>query len=166
MSIEGDATDARWMALALEEAEAAFLEGEVPIGAVAVLEGRLLSRDHNRSVQLCDPTAHAEILVLRKAGREQGNYRLKDLELFVTVEPCAMCAGALIWARVGRLVFGAADEKGGAVRSRLEVLTPGLFNHSVDVKGGVSADSCRDILRRFFEDRRRRTREGSAEVKT
>jgi tRNA(adenine34) deaminase len=160
MNIEkGASDDEKWMAMAIEEAEAAFAEGEVPVGAVAVLGGRFLSRDHNRSVQLRDPTAHAEILALRAAGAEVGNYRLNDLELFVTVEPCAMCAGALIWARVGRLVFGTADEKGGAVRSKMEVLAPGLFNHTVEVAGGVLAEACREILRRFFEERRRRSRE-------
>jgi tRNA(adenine34) deaminase len=147
-------TDEEWMAIALEEARLARTEGEVPIGAVAVLQGQLLARDHNRSIQLCDPSAHAEILVVRTAGSRLSNYRLGGVELYVTLEPCAMCAGALIWGRVARLVYGATDEKAGAVVSRTRLLNPGLFNHTVEVTAGVRAEECRRILRDFFEARR------------
>jgi tRNA(adenine34) deaminase len=107
----------RWMKLALEEAHKAAQEQEVPVGAVAVLDGELVAQEHNRSIQLHDPTGHAEILVLRQAGQKLSNYRLKNLEIYVTLEPCAMCAGALLWARIQQLVFGSRDEKAGAVFS-------------------------------------------------
>jgi tRNA(adenine34) deaminase len=144
----------KWMTIALEEADAAAREGEIPIGAVAVWQGGLLARNHNRSIQLHDPTAHAEILVLREAARLLQNYRLPGAEIYVTVEPCAMCAGALVWARVSRLVFGARDDKAGAVFSKLETLRPGLLNHCVAVTEGVRDEECRAALRRFFADRR------------
>ena len=115
------------MEVALQEARQAASEGEVPIGAVVVREQEILCRDHNRSIQLSDPTAHAEILVLREAGRRLANYRLSGIDLYVTLEPCAMCAGALIWARVDRLVFGARDEKSGAIFSRAQPTGPGAF---------------------------------------
>ncbi|MGH9341749.1 MAG: tRNA adenosine(34) deaminase TadA [Acidobacteriota bacterium] len=142
------------MDIALEEAQKAYEEGEVPIGAVAVLERRLIARDHNRSIQLNDPSAHAEILVLRQAARKLSNYRLNGLDIYVTIEPCAMCAGALIWARVARLIFGSRDEKAGAVLSRTSLLQPGLFNHTVEATEGILAEPCRDILRDFFNRRR------------
>jgi tRNA(adenine34) deaminase len=144
----------RWMDLALEEAETAAREGEVPVGAVAVWEGNLVARDHNRSIQLIDPMAHAEVLVLRQAARVLTNYRLNGLQLFVTLEPCAMCAGALVWARVGRLVFAARDEKAGAVVSKTRLLEPGLFNHSVSYAEGVGAERSRALLQAFFAARR------------
>jgi len=143
-----------WMQTALEEASLAAAESEVPIGAALLLDGNLLARDHNRSIQYRDPTAHAEILVLRKAARELENYRLNGAVLYVTVEPCVMCAGALIWSRVSRLVYGTADEKGGGVVSKVRVLEPGRFNHKVEVTGGIMADECRRILRNFFSARR------------
>jgi len=146
--------DDKWMLLALEEAGLAAAEGEVPIGAVAVLDDTLLARNHNRNIQLHDPTAHAEMLVLREAGRRSGNYRLPGVEVFVTVEPCSMCAGALVWARVARLVFGTRDEKAGAVFSKLEVLRPGQLNHTVMVNEGVLEGECRRRLQDFFQNRR------------
>lgn len=142
------------MELSLKEAKQAALEGEVPVGAVVVLGNKLISRDHNRSIQLKDPTAHAEILALRTAGQTLKNYRLKDTSVFVTLEPCAMCAGALVWARVSRVVFGAWDEKTGAAGSKVNLFQPGLFNHSVEVTGGVLEEPCREVLRDFFEVRR------------
>ena len=142
------------MELALQEAEMAAQEGEVPIGAVAVRRDELLARAHNRSVQLHDPTAHAELLVLREAGRKISNYRLNGVEIYVTVEPCAMCAGALIWSRVKRLIFAARDDKAGAVYSRTSLLTPGLFNHELEVVEGILAEAARQILREFFATRR------------
>jgi tRNA(adenine34) deaminase len=142
------------MQLALEEAGKAAQEEEVPVGAVAVLEGELVARDHNRSIQLHDPTGHAEILVLRQAGQKLSNYRLKNLEIYVTLEPCAMCAGALLWARIQQLVFGARDEKAGAVFSKASLLSEGRFNHTVQVVEGILAQPSREILQEFFADRR------------
>ena len=144
----------RWMQLALEEARKAAQEKEVPVGAVAVLEGELVAREHNRSIQLHDPTGHAEILVLREAGQKLSNYRLKDLEIYVTLEPCAMCAGALLWARIQQLVFGARDEKAGAVFSKASLLTEGQFNHTVQVVEGILAEPSSEILQEFFAARR------------
>ena len=144
----------QWMNQALEEAQTAAGEGEVPVGAVAVSGGELVARDHNRSIQLHDPTAHAEQLVLRQAGRRLSNYRLKHVEIYVTLEPCAMCAGALIWGRIKQLVFGARDQKAGAVFSRASLLSKGLFNHDIQVIEGVLADPCREILQHFFSQRR------------
>ncbi len=145
------------MQLALEEAGKAAQEEEVPVGAVAVLEGDLVARDHNRSIQLHDPTGHAEILVLRQAGQKLSNYRLKNLEIYVTLEPCAMCAGALLWARIQQLVFGARDEKAGAVFSKASLLSEGRFNHTVQVVEGILAQPSREILQEFFADRRSTT---------
>ena len=144
----------QWMSLALEEAQAAAQEAEVPVGAVAISGGDLVARDHNRSIQLHDPTAHAEQLVLRQAGKKLSNYRLNKLEVYVTLEPCAMCAGALAWARVKRLIFGARDKKAGAVCSKVSLLSEGLFNHHIQVVEGVLADPCREILQQFFSERR------------
>ncbi len=142
--------DEQWMELALEQAVRAAQQDEVPVGAVAVLEGEVLARDHNRTIELGDPTAHAEMLVLREAARKLKNYRLLGVELFTTLEPCAMCAGALIWARVSRLVFAALDEKAGAVQSRAHLLEPGLFNHTVAVRHGVLARQSGALLQDFF----------------
>ncbi len=142
------------MQLALEEAHKAAQEEEVPVGAVAVLEGELVAREHNRSIQLHDPTGHAEILVLREAGQKLSNYRLKNLEIYVTLEPCAMCAGALLWARIQQLVFGARDEKAGAVFSKASLLSEGRFNHTVQVVEGILAQPSRELLHEFFADRR------------
>lgn len=144
----------RWMKLALEEAHKAAQEQEVPVGAVAVLEGELVAREHNRSIQLHDPTGHAEILVLRQAGQKLSNYRLKNLEIYVTLEPCAMCAGALLWARVQQLVFGARDEKAGAVFSKASLLSEGRFNHTIQVVEGILAQPSRELLQEFFAARR------------
>jgi tRNA(adenine34) deaminase len=144
----------RWMKLALEEAHKAAQEQEVPVGAVAVLDGELVAREHNRSIQLHDPTGHAEILVLREAGQKLSNYRLKNLEIYVTLEPCAMCAGALLWARIQRLVFGARDEKAGAVFSKASLLSEGRFNHTVQVVEGILAQPSRELLQKFFATRR------------
>ncbi len=142
------------MKLALEEAHKAAQEQEVPVGAVAVLDGELVAREHNRSIQLHDPTGHAEILVLRQAGQKLSNYRLKNLEIYVTLEPCAMCAGALLWPRIQRLVFGARDEKAGAVFSKASLLSEGRFNHTVQVVEGILAQPSRELLQEFFARRR------------
>ena len=142
------------MKLALEEAHKAAQEQEVPVGAVAVLDGELVAQEHNRSIQLHDPTGHAEILVLRQAGQKLSNYRLKNLEIYVTLEPCAMCAGALLWARIQQLVFGARDEKAGAVFSKASLLSEGRFNHTIQVVEGLLAQPSRELLQEFFAKRR------------
>ena len=150
----------RWMEVALEEARQAAREGEVPVGAVLVRHGELLARDHNRSIQRSDPTAHAEILVLRRAGELLSNYRLTGSDLYVTLEPCAMCAGALVWARVKRLYYAAPDLKAGAVSSRVGLLKPGLFNHSPEVVPGVREAEARRLLQDFFSRLRTNRRAG------
>lgn len=142
------------MTQAIEEASRAAAEGEVPVGAVAVFENRVIAREHNRSIQLSDPTAHAEILLLRRVGEILQNYRLNGVQVYATLEPCAMCAGALIWARVEGLVFGAPDYKAGGVRSKANLLEPGRFNHTVLYVGGVLEEQCRQLLQDFFRSRR------------
>jgi tRNA(adenine34) deaminase len=146
--------DRRWMRLALREAERAFEQGEVPVGAVVVKGGQLLGRGHNRVEQLKDPTAHAEILAVTAACEAVGSKFLDGCTLYVTLEPCPMCAGALVWARLGRLVFGAFDEKAGAVGTLYNIPEDGRLNHRVDVVSGVEADAAADLLRQFFRTRR------------
>jgi len=148
------AEDERFMGLALEEADRAATAGEVPVGAVVVLDGRAVARGHNAPVADRDPTAHAEIVALRAAARELGNYRLPDVTLYSTVEPCAMCCGALVHARVARLVYGAADPKAGAVRSLFRLLEDARLNHHVAVTAGVRASECGSRLSEFFRNRR------------
>ncbi len=139
---------------ALREAQRAMALGEVPIGAVVVRNGQIVGRGCNRPVSSHDPTGHAEILALREAGGNVGNYRLLDCDLFVTVEPCAMCAGAITHARIRRLVYGADDPKAGAVHSMLQVLNHPKLNHRVEVSSGVLAARCMDLLQTFFRERR------------
>lgn len=139
---------------ALREAQRAQALGEVPIGAVVVLEGRVIGRGCNRPITENDPTAHAEILALREAGHTISNYRLQDCDLFVTIEPCAMCAGAITHARIRRLIYGAADPKAGGVKSVVEVLNHQGLNHHVQVTAGVLAGRCREMLQAFFRDKR------------
>lgn len=139
-----------FMEIALEEAEAAAREGEVPVGAVLVRGEEVLARDHNRNIALCDPTAHAEILVLRQAARVVGNRRLLGCDLYVTVEPCVMCAGAIVHARIRRLIFGARDEKGGAL-SLYGILCDEKLNHIVEVLEGVKASHARALMQSFFK---------------
>ncbi len=146
--------DEEFMRLALAEAEKALLAGEVPVGAVIVRGGEVIASAHNGPVGLKDPSAHAEILALRRAAAAEGNYRLAGATLYVTIEPCLMCAGALIHARVSRLVFGASDPKGGAVVSLYGVLQDARLNHRVDVTGGVLREACSEILSRFFREKR------------
>ncbi len=146
--------DIQYMQEALAEARAAAVAGEVPIGAVIVHEGKILARAGNRTIRDCDPTAHAEIIVLREAARLLGNHRLADTTLYVTIEPCSMCAGAIIQARVPRLVYGADDPKGGAVRSCFEILSHPRLNHQVEVTPGVLAADCAAIIQSFFAERR------------
>ena len=147
--------DREFMALALEEAEKAFEAGEVPVGAVIVDgEGGVLARAHNLTVSNNDPTAHAEILALRLAAKKIGNYRLTGTTLYVTVEPCPMCAGALVWARVRRLVYGAADPKAGAAGTLYTIPGDERLNHRVEVTTNILEEECRAILQRFFRERR------------
>jgi tRNA(adenine34) deaminase len=146
--------DEQFMRIALEEARRALGEKEVPVGAVLVFRGEVIGRGRNRPVALSDPTAHAEILALRRGAIWMGNYRLPDSTLYVTVEPCIMCAGAILQARVRRLVFGAEDPKGGAVRSLYPLLEDERLNHRVEVTSGVLLEECREILRCFFQERR------------
>jgi tRNA(adenine34) deaminase len=146
--------DIHFMQEALAEARAAAAADEVPIGAVLVHDGKILARSGNRAIRDCDPTAHAEIIVLREAARLLGNYRLADTTLYVTIEPCSMCAGALIQARVPRLVYGADDPKGGAVRSCFDILSHPRLNHHVEVTAGVLAAECSSIIQSFFAERR------------
>jgi tRNA(adenine34) deaminase len=147
-------TDDDFMKLALEEAQAAYRRGEVPVGAVLVREGVVLSRAHNSPIALNDPSAHAEMLVLRKAAERIGNYRLAGAELYVTIEPCVMCAGAILHARLDRLVFGARDPKFGAVVSLYHILEDNRLNHQVKITEGVLRQECGEIISRFFREKR------------
>ncbi|MGA7915181.1 MAG: tRNA adenosine(34) deaminase TadA [Candidatus Acidiferrales bacterium] len=147
-------TDLGFMRAAVEEARAAGEMGEVPVGAVLVIEGAIVARAGNRTIVDCDPTAHAEMVALREAAQKVGNYRLLGATLFVTIEPCAMCAGAMIQARIARLVYGAEDAKGGAVRSCFSVLDSAQLNHRVEVTSGVMAEEAAALLRDFFAARR------------
>jgi tRNA(adenine34) deaminase len=142
------------MQLALEEARAAAVAGEVPIGALIVHDGKILARSGNRTIRDCDPTAHAEIIVIREAARLLRNYRMAGTTLYVTLEPCSMCAGAIIQARVPQLVYGADDPKGGAVRSCFEILTASTLNHQVEIASGALAVECASLLQSFFAARR------------
>jgi tRNA(adenine34) deaminase len=142
-----------FMRLALAEAARAQAGGEVPIGAVVVREGGVTGRGFNQSIGRSDASAHAEIVALREAGRAAANYRLPEATLYVTIEPCLMCVGAIVHARIGRLVFGATDPKGGAIRSILDPATLPL-NHRFSVVEGVLADECRELVQEFFRSRR------------
>lgn len=139
---------------ALKEAREAAAAGEVPIGAVLVHDGEIIARSGNRTIRDCDPTAHAEVVVLRKAAEALANYRLAGTTLYVTVEPCSMCAGAMIQARIPRLVYGADDPKGGAVRTCFQILSDSRLNHQVEVTSGVLADECAAVIQSFFAERR------------
>jgi tRNA(adenine34) deaminase len=146
--------DIEFMREALEECRAAAAAGEVPIGAVLVHGGSVVARSGNRTIRDCDPTAHAEIVVLREAARARGNYRLAGTTLYVTIEPCSMCAGAMIHARIGRLVYGSDDPKGGAVRTCFHLLSDERLNHRVEVTSGVLAEDCAAAIQSFFAGRR------------
>jgi tRNA(adenine34) deaminase len=146
--------DAQFMGEALAEARDALAAGEVPVGAVVVLEGVIIGQGHNRPIALSDPTAHAEILALRRAAERAGNYRLVGATLYATVEPCAMCAGAALHARVARLVYGAPDPNAGAVQSLFRLLDDPRLNHRIETVGGVLAVESAALLRAFFEVRR------------
>ena len=147
-------TDPEAMATALNEARLAAAAGEVPIGAVVARDGQIIARGQNRVLRDLDPTAHAEIVALREAAEAAGNYRLTDCTLYVTLEPCAMCAGAMIHARLDRLVFAAADPKAGAVGSVLVVVNHPQLNHKMTVEQGILAEESAELLRTFFRERR------------
>jgi tRNA(adenine34) deaminase len=146
--------DEKFMREALELARWAQSEDEVPVGAVLVKDGRVLGRGHNHPIGAKDPSAHAEVMALREAAQALGNYRLTDTVLYVTLEPCAMCAGALVQARVRRLVYGAADPKAGAAGSVFNLVQANQLNHRLDITGGVLAEECGGLLKEFFGRRR------------
>ncbi len=147
-------TDLEYMHLAIAQAQAAALRGEVPVGALVVCENRILAAAGNRTLTDCDPTAHAEVVALREAAHRSGNHRLNGASVYVTVEPCAMCAGALVQARVARLVYGADEPKGGAIRTCMRVLEAPALNHRVEVVSGVLAAEAVQLLQAFFSARR------------
>jgi tRNA(adenine34) deaminase len=146
--------DLQFMALAIEQANCAALAGEVPVGAVIVRNGQVLAKAFNQPIGLHDPSAHAEMLALRAAGQAEGNYRLPGTTLYVTLEPCAMCAGAMLHARVERVVYGAPDPKTGAAGSALNLFANQQINHQTQAEGGVLAEECGHVLKRFFKERR------------
>ena len=143
-----------WMREALSEALKAGAEGEVPVGAVLLLNEKIIGRGHNGSIQLNDPTAHAEIVALRQGAHNIANYRIPGSVLIVTVEPCVMCVGAMIHARVDELIYGAADPKAGAVKSRFQLAEANQLNHKIRVTSGILEEECGSILRSFFASRR------------
>lgn len=146
--------DTYFMRLALKEAKRAFLEEEVPVGAILVRDGEIVAKAHNQRETFQDPTGHAEVLVLRIGADTLKNWRLTDATLYVTKEPCIMCAGAMLNARLGRLVYGCKDEKAGAVDSLYKLLSDGRLNHQIEVVSGILEEECSDILQRFFKARR------------
>jgi tRNA(adenine34) deaminase len=147
-------SDDTFIRLALDEARLAYAEGEVPVGAVLTLGEEVLAKAHNSPISMQDPSAHAEILTMRMAAKAMGNYRLVGTTLYVTLEPCIMCAGAIIQARISRLVFGVTDPKSGGVLSLYRLLNDGNLNHRVEVAEGVQREACAEILSRFFREKR------------
>jgi tRNA(adenine34) deaminase len=150
------AGDERFMHMALREAARGAREGEVPVGAVIVRDGKVLARVHNRPIHLHDPSAHAEVLALRRAARKLRNYRLEGCDLYVTIEPCAMCVGAIVHARVRRLVYGAPDPKAGACGTALRVMNHRKLNHRVEVARGVLKSECATVIQEFFRNKRKK----------
>ncbi len=146
--------DELWMEEALRCAQRALEAGEVPVGAVVVRDGKVIGRGWNCNIQASDPTAHAEVMALRDAASVIGNHRLGDCDLFATIEPCAMCAGALVHARIKRLVYGSDDPKAGAVRSVMQVLNHPQLNHRIEIRSGVLAGRSADLVQTFFKNRR------------
>lgn len=147
-------SDEHWMQLALEQAQLAAAVGEVPVGAVLIKDNQLVASGFNQPISSCDPTAHAEIVVLRAAAKNLSNYRLPGTTLYVTIEPCTMCVGALIHARVERLVFGATEPRAGAIVSAARLLDGAQFNHRIAVQGGVLAETCAAVMQQFFRKKR------------
>ena len=146
--------DHQFMQQAIEQAQLAAVAGEVPVGAVLVRDGQVIAKAFNKPIGNHDPSAHAEMLALREAAKTEGNYRLPGSTLYVTLEPCVMCAGAILHARVGRVVFGAPDPKTGAAGSVLDVFSSKQINHQTSVEGGVMSEECGQLLRSFFKERR------------
>ncbi len=147
-------TDTQWMALAIEQAKQAQEVGEVPVGAILIQNNQLIVSAHNQPISNNDPTAHAEIQLLRAAGKQLNNYRLSNTTLYATLEPCAMCLGAIVHARVSRIVFGAYDQKSGVCGSCIDLPNSQCFNHSISIQGGILADQCKELLQQFFKSRR------------
>ena len=147
--------DEKWMALAIKQAIKADTEGEVPVGAVIVKEGKLVAKAHNQPISTNDATAHAEIQLLRAAGKHQKNYRLIDTTIYVTLEPCAMCLGAMMHARIKRMVYGASDPKTGVCGSHVDLSSESFFNHEMEISGGVLEKECKELLQSFFKSRRK-----------
>ena len=146
--------DRHFMEQAIEQAQLAALAGEVPVGAIVVREGKVLARAFNKPISNHDPSAHAEMLALREASLAEKNYRLPGATLYVTLEPCAMCAGAMLHARVDRIVYGAPDPKTGAAGSVIDIFASKQINHQTTVEGGIMSDECGQVLRHFFKERR------------
>ena len=153
--------DEHYMEIALEQAQKAYAKGEVPVGAVILLDGEIIAHSCNQPISLNDPTAHAEILALRQAAKKLGNYRLNHCTLYVTIEPCVMCAGAMLSARINRLVFGALDPKGGAICSRYNLVDDRGLNYPLNITQGVLKEECGEIIQRFFRERRPRKIKGT-----
>ena len=147
--------DEKWMQYAIIEANIAKDKGEVPVGSIIVKNNQIIAKAHNSPISKNDPTAHAEIEVLRKAGKKLLNYRLPKTTLYVTLEPCAMCLGAMIHARIERVVFGASDPKSGVCGSTIDLSSESIFNHQISVSGGVLEHECKNILQSFFKLRRK-----------
>lgn len=158
-------TDEDWMRYALQLAQRAALQGEVPVGAVLVQDNQVLGEGWNQPISLNDPSAHAEMLAMRAAGQTAANYRLPNTTLYVTLEPCSMCAGAMIHARIARVVFGAYDPKTGAAGSLFSVLNDPRHNHQVQISGGVLAEECAELLRTFFRERRLRAKQTTEQTR-
>ena len=148
------AHDAAFMQVALEQAAESAKAGEIPVGAVVVVSGEIVATGQNRSIRDSDPSAHAEVVALRAAGSKLSNYRLADASLYVTLEPCAMCIGAIVQARLARVVFGAYDPKAGAAGSAIDLSDSPAFNHRFEIMGGVLAEECGAVLKEFFSERR------------
>ena len=146
--------DEKWMQIALHEANLAMNENEIPVGAILVKNGKLIAQSHNQPIRKNDPTAHAEIQLLRKAGEQQKNYRLIGSSIYVTLEPCAMCFGAMVHARIERIVFGASDFKTGVCGSCINLNKENFFNHKISITGGVLEEESSELLRLFFKSRR------------
>jgi tRNA(adenine34) deaminase len=154
--MNSDLQHENYMRRALELADVAFGKGEIPIGAVIEYQGRVIGEGYNQTITTLDPSAHAEMVAIRAAAKEIGNYRLVDCTLYVTIEPCSMCTGLLVHSRISHLVFGAVEPKAGAICSATQLEEQTHFNHQFDITGGVLAEQCSEIISRFFKERRER----------
>lgn len=148
-------TDDFYMAKALHLAEQAGVAGEVPVGAVVVCGGEVIGEGYNQPISACDPTAHAEIVAMRNAASQINNYRLSDCDLYVTIEPCTMCVGAMVHGRIRRIVFGALEPRAGALNSQLQLMDQSHYNHSIEVRGGVLERQCSELISSFFRQKRK-----------